>query len=125
LAGAMLARRKRYRAHARCQSIVVLLNLAAISLTMVPSFGRSFAAATPARLMKSYYALAAVHATLGTVAELLALYILLAAGTNVLPVRLHFTRYRAWMRAALVSWWATILFGLATYVRWYVTPMFH
>jgi uncharacterized membrane protein YozB (DUF420 family) len=122
LAGARLARRKRYRAHAWCQSVVVLLNLAAILLTMVPSFRQSFATLTPAGLTKSYYLLAAVHATLGTVAELLALYILLVAGTNILPGRLRFTRYRTWMRAALVFWWAALLLGLATYVRWYLVP---
>jgi uncharacterized membrane protein YozB (DUF420 family) len=126
LAGARLARQKRYGAHARCQSVVVLLNLVAILLTMAPSFRQSFGPLTPAGLANSYYFLAAVHATLGTMAELLALYILLVAGTNMLPKRLRFIRYRPWMRAALVSWWTTLLFGLATYVRWYVVPvLFH
>ncbi len=68
--------------------------------------------------------LAAAHASLGTVAELFALYILMAAGTNILPQRLRFTRYRPWMRAALFLWWLALLFGLATYVRWYVMPLF-
>ncbi|MGO9269273.1 MAG: hypothetical protein ACLQOO_03265 [Terriglobia bacterium] len=61
---------------------------------------------------------------MGTVAELFALYILMAAGTNILPQRLRFTRYRPWMRAALFLWWLALLFGLATYVRWYVMPLF-
>ena len=43
MAGMVLARRGRYRAHARCQSAVVLLNLVAITLTKVPSLRRSFA----------------------------------------------------------------------------------
>lgn len=123
LAGAGLARRGSYRAHARCQSVVVLLNPAAILLTMAPSFRQSFAALTPAGLANSYYLLAAVHAALGSVAELLALYILLVAGTNMLPKRLRFIRYRPWMRVALVLWWTTLLLGLATYVRWYVIPV--
>jgi peptidoglycan biosynthesis protein MviN/MurJ (putative lipid II flippase) len=38
LAGAILARRRVYRAHAWCQSAVVLLNLAVIGLAMMPSF---------------------------------------------------------------------------------------
>jgi uncharacterized membrane protein YozB (DUF420 family) len=123
LAGAVLARRKRYRAHARCQTAVVLLNPAAILLTMVPSFRRSFGTLTPPRLANSYYSLAAIHATLGVAAELLALYILLVAGTNILPQRFRFVRYKAWMRAALLFWWAALLFGVATYVRWYVVPV--
>jgi len=48
LVGAMLARRGRHRAHAWCQSAVVLLNLVAITLTMAPSFRRSFSPPVPA-----------------------------------------------------------------------------
>ncbi len=123
LVGWRLARRGRYGAHAWCQSVVVLLNPAAILLTMVPSFRRSFAPPIPAGLSNSYYVLAGVHAALGALAELFALYIVIVAGTNVLPKRLGFIRYRAWMRVALVLWWATLLLGLATYARWYVVPM--
>src|SRR5438876_7726073 len=68
LAGMALARRRRYRAHAWCQSAVVLLNLVAIVLTMAPSFRRSFAPPIPAVFSDSYYAFAAVHAALGTAA---------------------------------------------------------
>jgi uncharacterized membrane protein YozB (DUF420 family) len=123
LAGTALARRRRYRAHAWCQSVVVLLNPVALLLVMVPSFRRSFAPPIPAVFRHSYYALAAVHSLLGTLAELFALYILAVAGTQILPKRLRFTRYGRWMRAALVLWWVALLFGLATYVRWYVVPV--
>ncbi len=123
LAGATLARRGRYHAHAWCQSVVVLLNPVAIALTMAPSFRRSFAPPIPSVFRHSYYALAAVHTVLGTLAELFALYILAVAGTHILPKRLRFTRYGRWMRAALALWWVALLFGLATYVRWYVLPV--
>ena len=123
LAGRALARRGRYRAHAWCQSVVVLLNPVAIALTMAPSFRRSFAPPIPSVFRHSYYAVAAVHAVLGTLAELFALYILAVAGTNILPKRLRFTRYGRWMRAALLLWWVALLFGLATYVRWYLVPV--
>jgi ABC-type amino acid transport system permease subunit len=36
--GALLARMGRFRQHAWCQSVIVLLNLAVILLTMIPSF---------------------------------------------------------------------------------------
>ena len=123
LAGMLLARRRRYRAHAWCQSAVVLLNLAAIALTMAPSFRRLFAPPIPAVFSDSYYAIAAVHAALGTVAELLGLYILVVAGTGMLPQRLRFTRYKPWMRTALALWWLVLLLGVGTYVRWYVVPL--
>jgi hypothetical protein len=70
LTGMLLARRRCYRAHAWCQSAVVLLNLVAIALTMAPSFRRSFAPPIPPVFSNSYYVFAAVHAALGTAAEL-------------------------------------------------------
>jgi len=36
LIGALLARLRRFRGHAWCQSLIVLLNLAVIILTMIP-----------------------------------------------------------------------------------------
>jgi hypothetical protein len=47
LVGTVLARRGSYRAHAWCQSSMVLLNLVVITLTMAPSFRRSFSAPEP------------------------------------------------------------------------------
>ena len=123
VAGMLLARRRRYRAHARCQSAVVLLNLVAIALTMAPSFWRSFAPPLPAGLHNSYYALAALHAALGAVAELLGLYILAVAGTTILPQRFRFADYKPWMRTALAMWWLVLLLGIGTYFRWYVAPL--
>lgn len=125
LIGARLARRRRYRAHAWCQSAIVLLNLALIALAMVPSFRRQVSPKIPAYLLKSYYVLAAAHAALGSITQLLGLYILLVAGTNFLPKRLRFRRYKPWMRTVLVLWWLVLLLGTGTYARWYVTPLLH
>jgi uncharacterized membrane protein YozB (DUF420 family) len=124
LAGAWLARTKRYRQHAWCQSIIVLLNLAVIGLTMVPSFRTHVLPRIPARLSRPYFALATAHATLGSITELAALYILLAAGTSVLPERMRITRYKLWMRGVLALWWIELFLGIATYGRWYVPNLF-
>ena len=48
IAGAVLARLRHYRAHAWCQSAVVVLNLAMIVQFMVPSFRRQIAPEIPA-----------------------------------------------------------------------------
>jgi uncharacterized membrane protein YozB (DUF420 family) len=120
LLGAWFARKRRFHAHACCQSAVVLFNLAVIVLVMGPSFAAHVRPKIPRRLGKPYYALATAHATFGTIAEIAGLYILLAAGTNVLPARFRFSNYKSWMRTVLVLWWVAILLGLATYVRWYV-----
>jgi uncharacterized membrane protein YozB (DUF420 family) len=124
LVGALLARMRRFREHAWCQSLIVLLNFVVIVVTMIPSFRVHVSPKIPIKLGKSYYALATAHATLGSVTEILALYILLAAGTGVLPEKFRLTKYKAWMRTVLVLWWLVLLLGLATYARWYVPHFF-
>jgi uncharacterized membrane protein YozB (DUF420 family) len=124
LIGALLARRRRFRAHAWCQSALVLLNVVLIVLTMLPSFRAHVSPKIPLRLNKTYYALATVHAALGTVTELAALYILLAAGTSVLPQKFRIANYKLWMRCVLLLWWIVLLLGFATYARWYVPHLF-
>lgn len=124
LAGALLARMRKFRAHAWCQSAIVLLNAAIIVLTMVPSFREQVSSKIPQKLGNAYYALATAHAGLGCVVECAALYILLAAGTKLLPERLRITRYKLWMRSVLVGWWVVLLLGFATYARWYIPHIF-
>jgi hypothetical protein len=124
LVGARLARKGRFRQHTWCQSIIVLLNLAVVAVMMIPSFRVHVLPRVPAKLGKAYYALATTHGAFGTVTELAGLYILLSAGTTVLPERLRITKYRVWMRSVLVLWWVVLLLGIATYTRWYVPHLF-
>ncbi len=124
LVGARLARKGRFRQHAWCQSIIVLLNLAVVVVMMIPSFRVHVLPRVPAKLGKAYYALATTHGALGTVTELAGLYILLSAGTSVLPKQLRITKYKVWMRSVLVLWWVVLLLGIATYTRWYVPHLF-
>jgi uncharacterized membrane protein YozB (DUF420 family) len=124
LLGARLARKKCFRQHAWCQSAIVLLNLAVVAVMMIPSFRVHVLPRVPAKLGKAYYALATTHAAFGAVTELAGLYVLLSAGTNLLPEKLRITRYRLWMRTVLVLWWVVLLLGMATYTRWYVPHLF-
>jgi uncharacterized membrane protein YozB (DUF420 family) len=124
LIGAVFARRRKFRVHARCQSAVVLLNLAIVLLLMVPSFRVHVSGKIPGELGKAYYALATAHAALGSMTEIAGLYILLAVGTNILPQQFRLTKYKLWMRTVLALWWLVLLLGLATYVRWYVPGLF-
>jgi len=124
LIGAVLARKRKFRVHAWCQSAVVLLNLAIVVLVMVPSFHRNVSPKIPAKLGKAYYGLPTVHAVLGGVTEIAALYILLAAGLNILPQRFRLTNFKLWMRTVLVLWWIVLILVMATYVRWYVPCLF-
>ena len=120
LIGWFLARSGKYRSHAWCQSSVVLLNSAVVALLMIPSFHAAVAPAIPESLGNPYYSLATAHAALGAVAEIAGLYLLLAAGTKLLPERLRLTRYKLWMRIVLATWWLVLLLGFATYAQWYM-----
>lgn len=124
LFGALLARTRRFRQHAWCQSAIVLLNLAVIGVAMTPSFRSQVLPRIPAKLGRPYYALATLHAGFGTVAILAALYILVAAGTRLLPEKLRITRYKVWMRGVLLLWWLVLLLGFWTYFRWYLPRLF-
>ncbi len=127
LLGARLARKGRFRQHAWCQSAIVLLNLAVVTVMMIPSFHvyvLSGLSGFPAKLGKAYYALATTHGAFGAVTELAGLYILLSAGTSILPEKLRITKYKVWMRTILVLWWVVLLLGMATYTRWYVPHLF-
>jgi uncharacterized membrane protein YozB (DUF420 family) len=120
LLGAFLARVRKYRGHAVCQSTVVLLNLVLILTVMVPAFHPCVLSKLSDSSVRSYYLLSTVHGILGISAESLALYILLVAGTKVLPERLRFRNYKLWMRGAVLLWWSVLLLGVVTYLRWYV-----
>ena len=121
LVGALLARRKRFAAHGVCQATVLLLNLVMIAGVMAPSF-RQVKSQLPAGLRELYYAVATAHAALGAAAELLGLYIVLVAATNIVPQRLRFQRWKVWMRTELALWWAVVLLGVGTYYVWYRVP---
>jgi plastocyanin len=122
LGGMYLARRQRFTAHGICQSSVMIVNLVLIARVMGPSFLRQVAPQVPGGLSDSYYWIAFVHAVAGSVAELLGLYVVLVAGTKLVPAMLRFNNYKPWMRTTLVLWWAVTLLGFATYAKWYMGP---
>jgi len=122
VAGVVLAKQQRYRAHGICQTTVLLLNLLVIGLVMWPSFRRQVSPRFPKVLHKLYYAAPMVHAALGMSAELMGLYIVLVAGTNVLPVWLRFRNWKRWMRTEFVLWSIVVISGMGTYYVWYIAP---
>ena len=120
VAGVLLAKQQRYRAHGICQTTVLLLNLLMIGLVMWPAFRRQVSPRFPRVLHRSYYAVPVIHAALGMAAELLGLYIALVAGTNVLPAWLRFKNWKRWMRTEFVLWLVVAATGMATYYAWYI-----
>ena len=119
IVGAVLARAKRYAAHGACQTTVLVLNLAMISTVMWPSFHQQVLPRLPKHFGKRYYAIATIHGVLGGVAEVLGLYILIVAGTNILPQAWRFRQWKLWMRVELALWVIVLLTGIGTYFVWY------
>ncbi|MBI1763731.1 MAG: hypothetical protein HYR56_20080 [Acidobacteria bacterium] len=120
LLGMWLARRQRFRAHGICQAAVMLLNLPLIALVMYPAFQRSTLPRLGAGFGKPDVLITTLHAGLGLLAELMGLYVILVAGTKLLPAAWRFQNYKRWMRATLGLWWLVIAFGLGTYYQWYL-----
>ena len=114
-AGAILARQKRFRAHKFVQSGAVLSNLVMIGTVMLPSFRNLGLPRRLAAFKHLYYAVAIVHGLMGSVAELMALYVALSAGTRLLPHRLRLRNQKRWMRATLVLWWLVAGLGIGVY----------
>ena len=55
LIGTWLVRLKRYRQHAWCQSVIVILNAALIVLTMIPAFRVQVLPRIPEKLGRGFY----------------------------------------------------------------------
>lgn len=119
LLGWWLARQQKFRAHGYCQSSVMILNLILIAMIMLPAFNRQVQPKIPSGLNSAYYLVAAIHAGLGTLAELLGLYVVLVA-TGMFPEPLRFKNWKPWMKTTLALWWIVLLFGFGTYYYWYV-----
>ena len=122
ISGVVFAKRKCYRAHGICQTTVLLVNLLMIGLVMWPSFHQQLRPTLPKVFHRLYYAAATIHALAGMTAEAVALYIVIVAGTNLLPQWLRFTHWKRWMRAEAVLWSIVLASGVGTYYVWYVAP---
>lgn len=123
IVGMFVVRRGHVRAHKWIQSVMVLGNLPFVLLWMVPEYLLYVLPGIPGELSNSFYWVPTLMLLAGGTAEALGVYILLVAGTNWLPEKLRFRRYKLWMRAELGLWWAVLVTGLTTYYVWYVNPI--
>lgn len=117
-AGVVAQLQGKYKWHDRLQVPVVVLNVFFIILVMLPTF-RAVAGDLPGNLNQAPAMVTLTHAGLGTLAQLLAIYCLLA-GLKILPRKIGMLRY--WMWAAYSAWTATIIFGIGVYILFYLTP---
>lgn len=121
LVGMLVVRRGHVRLHAYLQSSMVLVNIPIVLVWMVPHYWTGVLPSLPGELAGPFYLFPTVMLVAGATAEVLGIYILLVAGTNWLPERFRFRRYKLWMRTELILWWTVVLAGISTYYVWYLT----
>jgi uncharacterized membrane protein YozB (DUF420 family) len=119
LVGGLLVRRGHVRAHVIIQSSMVLVNIPIVLVWMVPQYLSYVLPALGSEIAEPSYLLPTIMLGAGAAAEVLGIYIMLVAGTNLVPERFRFRRYKLWMRTELLLWWSVIVFGLLTYYFWY------
>jgi uncharacterized membrane protein YozB (DUF420 family) len=115
LVGVGLARRGRYRGHGICQSTAFVVALTMTILWMVPAFHAIHADALGRGVVNRVTVTVGVHVALGTAAMLMGVWVLLVAGTPLIPARLRFQNYKLWMRTLLTLWGVALFLGVATY----------
>jgi uncharacterized membrane protein YozB (DUF420 family) len=121
VAGWVLVRLGHVRIHRALQSSIVLVNIPIVIATMLPQYVDYVWPQLPAHLAQSYNLYPTIMLVAGIVAEALGVYILLVAGTNWIPSRFRFRRYKLWMRTELALWWIVLLAGIATYYYTWVS----
>jgi hypothetical protein len=114
--GVVAQLRRKYKWHDRFQIPVVVLNIFFILFVMIPTFRDVVISDFPNGLSQVPTQVTAIHGTLGLMAQLLAIYCLLA-GLKILPRKIGVLRYFMW--AAFVFWTATLLFGIGVYTIFY------
>jgi hypothetical protein len=120
--GVLLAKARHFRMHAVLQSTVVLLNLGLILRIMLPSFRRQLSFSFPISWKDLPVTIVLLHAFIGTSAWFMAFYVVLVAGTPLIPRKLRFSNYRRWMWTVFLMWWAAFLLGCRSYYLRYVNP---
>jgi hypothetical protein len=117
-AGLMLARRSRYGMHGACQSIALVATIVMTAIWMLPAYHENYGPAI-FKLGNRVNVAAAAHVVSGTVALLLGIYVVLVAGTPLVPKALRFGNYKIWMRTLISVWWLALFLGVLTY--WFAT----
>jgi hypothetical protein len=121
LVGGYLARHGHIRLHMYLQSSMVLVNIPVVLLWMVPQYLAYVLPSLPGELGQPFYLVPTLMLVAGAAAEALGIYILLAAGTTLIPERFRFRRYKLWMRGELALWWGVLIAGISTYYVWYLS----
>jgi uncharacterized membrane protein YozB (DUF420 family) len=115
LVGFGLARRERYGLHGICQSCGFAIAVTMTVLWMIPALHLIHADALGRMVVNRVTVAVAMHVVVGTAALLVGAWVILVAGTPLVPERFRFSDYKRWMRVLLTLWWLALVLGLAIY----------
>jgi len=117
--GAGLAHLHRYTAHRWVQTTAASLNVVLVTWLMILPYRDFVLPGIPDRVGERFYAVTTLHALIGAIALPFGMFVVLR-GNELVPRRLRFSNYKAFMRVAYTLYILTILLGLWVYFAWYV-----
>lgn len=115
LVGVVLVRRGGHRAHGACQTAALVGALVLTVVWMAPAFHETYWDALARRVVNRVNIAVVAHVVAGTLALGLGIWVVLVAGTPLVPARWRFADYKRWMRPLLALWWLAIALGVVTY----------
>jgi plastocyanin len=119
--GFVLARKKRFGNHANVQTTMVLANLVFIAFAMGISFYdyviQGGTGDSVARWM-------IVHGVLGTIAEVMGIYLIIRMRTKWLPKGWRIKNFKLLMRSTLALWTILVILGVVIYAERYLDVTF-
>jgi uncharacterized membrane protein YozB (DUF420 family) len=118
IVGFTFARKKKLEIHEKWMITAIVLVAISFVGWMAPSYVM-FIPAMQAQFFAPISLLTNVHAVLGSITGIIAIWIVLRMKLKV-PTHLRFRRIRGVMRTAFILWWLTFIFGLSLYLYHYV-----
>ncbi len=116
--GALCARMRRIRVHQGIQTTLVIVESFLILSVMIPSlYSYVIAGHTSYGVLAD---LMMVHGTLGLIAELTGIYLILRMSTRLIPPGLQVRNFKLLMRALLGLWTVIALLGFGIYYYRYL-----
>jgi uncharacterized membrane protein YozB (DUF420 family) len=113
--GWQLARRKKFKAHRRMQTVAVMINTIVVLGVMVNSFLTHILPGIPAKLFEGDYGVSTFHAIIGTLGILLGIFVVLR-GNNLVPQTLRFQNYKLFMRTSYALYMLATVLGAFVYI---------
>lgn len=117
--GAGLAHLHRYTAHRWVQTSAASLNAIMVLWMMILPFRDFVLPGIPNQVGERFYAVTILHAVVGAIALPFGLFVVLR-GNELVPKRLKFSNYKAFMRTAYTLYILTTLLGVWVYFAWFV-----